>query len=113
MYWVKKEKITYNGRVYTRGEKLSHRTGIRDQQLIKAMLRMGKITKTPPTVETVKTEAPVAPPVPTPAPETPTPYDIKHKGGGYYEVVMNNVVLSEGITLKGEEAAEQWALDNV
>lgn len=112
MYWVKKESITYNGRVYKRGEKLSHRTGIRDQQLLKSMLRMGKITKERPDV--APAPAAVAPPVPTPAPEpVAADYEVEHAGKGFYRVVKNGVTLSEGVKLKGKAAAEKWALDNV
>ena len=135
-YFVLKDGLKYNGKEYRRGEQLNHKLGIRDQQILNTMVKLRRISTEPmvttesepvpmPMVTTesepvpmpmVTTESepvpmPVAPPEPVPAPPeqtVSTEAKIVHKGGGYYEVVKNNIVISDGVTLKGEEAAKKF-----
>lgn len=107
-YFVLKDGLKYNGKIYKRGEQLDHKLGIRDQQILNTMVNLRRISTEPVvTTEPEPVPMPVAPPEPVPAP-APTEAEIVHKGGGYYEVVKNGIVISDGVTLKGEEAAKKF-----
>ena len=111
-YFVLKDGLKYNGKIYKRGEQLDHKLGIRDQQILNTMVKLRRISTEPVvTTESEPVPMPVAPPTPVPAPPeqtASTEAKIVHKGGGYYEVVKNNIVISDGVTLKGEEAAKKF-----
>lgn len=108
-YFVLKDGLKYNGKEYRRGEQLNHKLGIRDQQILNAMVKQKRISTDPViTTESEPVPAPVAPPEPVPAPTASSEPEIVHKGGGYYEVVKNGIVISDGVTLKGEEAAKKF-----
>lgn len=109
-YFVLKDGLKYNGKEYRRGEQLNHKLGIRDQQILNAMVKQKRISTEPVTVETPAPAPQVAAavPPPAPAPVASSEPEIVHKGGGYYEVVKNGIVISDGVTLKGEEAAKKF-----
>lgn len=109
MYYSLKDGLKYNGKTYQRGDKLDLRTGIRDQRLLNTMVRMRKVRLGQDEPLTViienNTDSELTTTVTTGA-------EIVHNGGGYYKVMLSGIELSEGVTLKGKEAAEQWSKDN-
>lgn len=113
-YFVLKDGVKYNGKEYKRGEELDHKLGIRDQRILNNMVKMRKIGLVQPETHVSKTKTEPAPqvaaavPPPAPAPVASSEPEIVHKGGGYYEVVKNGIVISDGVTLKGEEAAKKF-----
>lgn len=110
-YFVLKDGVKYNGKEYKRGDELDHKLGIRDQRILNNMVKMRKIGLVQPETHVSKPEpvaAAVPPPAPAPEPAASSEPEIVHKGGGYYEVVKNGIVISDGMTLKGEDAAKKF-----
>lgn len=131
-YYAKRNGVKYAGVTYARGQEIVTKHTIRDIRILNAMVRQGKLTDhpvsdvlpqshyTPPTPSTddvtpstddvTPSTDDVTPPAP-PAPPTQQ-FELSHKGGGYWQVTQGDIVLSDGVTLKGEQAAKDWANEN-
>ncbi len=95
--------LTYNGKQYEKGDKLEHKTGIRDHQILKTMVRMRKISVTAAEIEPEFNPAiapPIVPLVPVTTAPPPPPVatlvvggpELKHTGAGWYNIELNGTV---------------------
>jgi len=109
IYYVKKP-LTYAGKSYKRGDQLSVKTGIRDAQIIRAMIRMGKISKEPLADATVVADSVLEPE--TGKTVSMDKATLLHTGGGYWSVMMGDMCISEGTKLQGKDAAIAWCHEN-